>query len=529
MRKNTYIVLVVLVSIVLIQSCAVGPNYHRPEQNESDAFRFASKDSDSIINLKWWKIFDDPILDTLVFKALLSNKNLLIAASRVEQARANVGFTNADKGPKVGYNASAGRTNMIGGINLPNESNSITVSGNVSWELDFWGKYRRASEGAKAELLGSFYGKRAVEIGLISEVALNYFLLLDYRTRLEISKNTLENRDEQLEIIQARFDEGYTHIIDVNQAQIQKAIAQVAVPQFTRLIAFTENNLSVLLGENPDAIRTYADFESYDLPNSIPTGIPSEILLRRPDVLQAEQYYIAQNANIGVATAMRFPSISLTGILGVGSNELSSLLDNGLGWGAAAGITGALFEFGKNARRVDIAREIAKQSLLNYEYTVLTSMQEVSNALIEIETLKDELVARQLRLDAASNASSLSNERYYQGVTSYLEVTENQGQEFDAELTYSNNFQELLNAYVKLYKSLGGGWISQDEIDKYAQIKAEEENIDINAIDKDSLYYDGQIVNLNFTEEEIKARKEEKKRIRKLERELKREDRRNGN
>lgn len=527
MKKILEISIVFFVLILLIQSCAVGPNYHQPEQeNTPEVFRNATATSDTIVNSKWWEVFNDPVLDTLIVKALANNKNVLIAASRVEQARENVSFKKADMAPKVGYSASANRTNMLFGV-PGNNTNTFSVTGNASWELDFWGKFRRGNEAAQAELLSSFYGKRAVEVGLISEVATNYFNLLDYRTSLEISKKTLASRDSTLIIIQARFDEGYTHIIDVNQAEIQKAIAQSAVPQFKRLIALTENNLSVLLGETPDDVKTYTTFSNYDLPEDIPVGIPAEILQRRPDILQAEQNYRAQNAYVGVAQAMRFPSISLTGLLGIGSTELSTLLDSGLGWGAAAGITGPLFEFGKNARRVDVEREKAKQSLLQYEYTVLTSMQEVSNALITIETLEEELEAKQLRLDAARNASYLSRKRYFEGVTSYLEVTENQRQEFDAELSYSDNFQSLLNGHVELYRALGGGWLSQDEIDKYAQQIADEQNVDVSEIDKDSLNYNGQIVDLVLTKEEKQARKDAKKAQRKLEREQKKADRQN--
>ena len=192
-------------------------------------------------------------------------------------------------------------------------------------------------------------------------------------------------------------------------------------------------------------------------------------------------------------------------------------------------LRGPIFEFGKNARRVDIEREKAKQSLLNYELVVLTSMQEVSNALIEIETLEEELVAKEFRLKAANNASYLSQRRYFEGATSYLEVVESQRQDFDAELSYSDNFQSLLTAHVKLYKSLGGGWISQVEIDKYAQQVADKQNVDVSTIDKESLSYDGQIVNLNLTEEEIDARKAEKKRLRKLERAQRKIDRKNKN
>lgn len=325
MRISLNASVVLLICILLIQACSVGPNYHKPEPiNSVNSFRYGNEQSDSIINLKWWELFNDPVLDTLIVKGLKNNKNVLIAASRVEQARENVKFKKADNKPSVGYSASAGRSNML--FNIPtNPASTFSVTGSASWEIDFWGKFRRSNEAAKADLLASFYGKRAVQIALIGEVATNYFNLLDYRTQLGIANKTYASRDSILQIIQSRFDQGYTHIIDVNQAQIQKAIAQSAVPQLERLVAFTENNLSVLLGESPKEIQTYANLKEYDLPKQVPNGIPSDILLRRPDVLQAEQNYRSQNAYIGVAQAMRFPSISLTGMLGTGSTELSSL------------------------------------------------------------------------------------------------------------------------------------------------------------------------------------------------------------
>tara|TARA_B100000809_G_scaffold35204_1_gene30948 strand:+ start:7148 stop:8737 length:1590 start_codon:yes stop_codon:yes gene_type:complete len=511
---------------LLMYSCAVGPNYHKPKDTTASEFRSNNLDSrfnDSIVNLKWWEIFQDSIVETLVRQALANNKNLLIAASRVNQARANVKFTNSDRLPKFGYGASSGGTNMLLG-NTTDQFNSFSGTVNASWEIDFWGKYKRSTEAAKADLLSSFYGKRALEIALISEIAINYFKLIGFRTQLDISKKTLASRDSTLTIIQHRFDYGYTHIIDVNQAEIQKAIAQTAVPYYRRMIAMTENNLCVLIGKSPDQIKTHTTYHNYKLPDTIPIGIPSEVLLRRPDVLQAEQIFRSSNAKIGVAQAMRYPSFSLTGLLGLGSSELSTILGSGLGWGATAGITGPIFEFGKNKRRVDIAREGAKQSLLTYENTVLNSMREVSNALVEIETLREELKARQLRLDAANNASSLSSQRYYQGVTSYLEVTENQRQEFDAELSFSDNFQQLLTAHVRLYKSLGGGWVSEDELEKYAELVAEEKGVELDSIDRGTLLYSGQILDFKLTKEEGEKRKEERKKEKEEYKEIEKEE-----
>ncbi|MDG1327227.1 MAG: efflux transporter outer membrane subunit [Flavobacteriaceae bacterium] len=526
MKVFTYLLL--LSGIILVQSCKVGPNYLQPEEKTSKEFRYSAKNTDSIINLKWWDLFKDPVLDTLIVTALRENKDALIAASRIEQARANVSFTKADMGPKITVNAGASRGDLVNGtLQLNAPINTFSASTGINWELDFWGKFRRGNEAAQANLLATFYGKRALEIALISEVANNYFQLIDYKSRLEISQNTLALRDSTLQIIQARFNEGYTNIIDVNQAQIQKAITQVSIPQFKRSIAFTEHNLSILLGRTPDSIPSLKKLRDYEIPEIIPTGIPSEILQRRPDILEAQEYYRASNAYIGVAQAMRFPTISLTGLLGLGSSDLSNLVSNGLGWTAGAGLGAPLFEWGKNKKRVDIERENAYQSLLFYENTVLNALLEVDNSLIELSTLKEELNANKLMLDAATNASYLSRERYYQGVTSYLEVIENQRVEFDARLAYTENYQRLLTSYVFLYKSLGGGWISSQEIDKYAQQLADEQGVDVSTIDKNDLFYNGQIVDLYLTKEEKQAKKEKKKAQRRSEKEQRKNARKN--
>ena len=526
MRKKLKNITLVLILAGILFSCKVGPNFQKPEDETPQTFRYTNNATDSIINLKWWELFHDPVLDTLITTALRENKNLLIAASRIEQARANVKFNKADMGPKIGLQGGAGATNQLFNIPGDNTFESYDVAGTFSWELDFWGKFRRSTEAAKADMLASFYGKRAIEIALISEVATNYFQLLDYKTRLAISQSTLELRDSTLQIIQARFDKGYTHIIDVNQAEIQKGITQASVPRFKRFVAFTENNLSLLMGRNMNEVLTFKDLADYKLPDSIPTGIPSEILQRRPDILQTEQMYKAQNARIGVAQALRFPSISLTGLLGLGSADLSNLVSNGLGWSAGASLLGPVFEWGKNARRVDIERELAKQYLYDYENTVLTALLEVDNSLIELSTYREELIANEMKMRAAKNASSLSRQRYYQGVTSYLEVIENQRQEFDARLAFSENYQALLSSYIGLYKSLGGGWVSEAELEKYAAQVAEDQNVDVNSINRDSLYYTGQVVDYYLTPEQEQQRKAERKRLQEEEREARKQARR---
>ncbi len=526
MRKKLKNIALILIFAGISFSCKVGPNFQKPQDETPQSFRYTNNATDSIINLKWWELFHDPVLDTLIATALRENKNLLIAASRIEQARANVKFNKADMGPKIGMQGSAGATNQLFNIPGDNTFESYNAAGTFSWELDFWGKFRRSTEAAKADMLASFYGKRAIEIALISEVATNYFQLLDYKTRLAISESTLNLRDSTLQIIQARFDKGYTHIIDVNQAEIQKGITQASVPRFKRFVAFTENNLSLLMGRNMNEVLTFKDLADYKIPDSIPTGIPSEILQRRPDILQTEQMYKAQNARIGVAQALRFPSISLTGLLGLGSADLSNLVSNGLGWSTGASLLGPVFEWGKNARRVDIERELAKQYLYDYENTVLTALLEVDNSLIELSTYREELIANEMKMRAAKNASSLSRQRYYQGVTSYLEVMENQRQEFDARLAFSENYQALLSSYIGLYKSLGGGWVSESELEKYAAQVAEDQNVDVNSINRDSLYYTGQVVDYYLTPEQEQQRKSERKRLQEEEREARKQARR---
>ncbi len=517
MKKKQLKYISIFFLLVTIVSCKVGPNYQQPEIASPQIFRYQHQKVDSIIDLKWWEVFKDPILDSLIKVGLNENRDVLIAASRINQARANLGFNKADYGPKIGVQASATETNNIVGNVLNNNIKSFGASATFNWEIDFWGKYRRSTEAARAALVGSFYGKRAVEIGLISEIARNYFQLMNYKNLLEISKNTLLIRDNALTIIQNRFDYGNTNIIDVNQAQIQKAIAEATIPVYRRQIAFTENNLSVLLGKYSDSIPVHSSYKNNPLPKVIPTGIPSDVLQRRPDILESEQLYKQQNAMIGVATAMRFPSISLTGLLGVGSNELSSLLDSGLGWTAGANLLSPLFEWGKNARRVDIEREKAKQYLLSYQKNILLAFSDVNNALTEISTYKDELNAYKTMLDASQNASKLSYERYYQGVTSYLEVILNQQTEFEAEISYSVNYQNLLISYVNLYQALGGGWITPEELDMYAEQLANEQGVDVNSIDKSTLIYQGQVVDYYLTPEQEKQRKKIATAQRKLE------------
>ena len=475
MNNANYINLLLFFTLVLaisVSSCKVGPNYTRQEFSKMPSnFRFGEGTPDSVINLQWWELFNDPTLKTLIETALANNQDIQITASRIEEARANVGFKKSDQFPHFNYNGNASRTQQnIPALNTKGPFNDFSAVGSLSWEIDFWGKYRRGTEAARAELLASVYGQRVLQIELISEVIQTYFLLQDFKNRLSISVKTLESRKESLRIIQERFNEGIVAEIDLNQAQIQEAIAQGAIPFFERAVAQTENSLSILLGESPRAFVEQLDLRVSIEPPAIPEGIPSEILLRRPDVMEAEQYIIAQNARIGVAQAMRFPSISLTGFLGAATSDLSTLgSGDALAWSVGGGIFGPIFNFGKNKRRVEIERQRMIQDSLFYVKTILNTFREVEDALIEVSTLKDESTARIRQMKIAQNAAELSKLRYDKGVTSYLEVLDSERSQFDAELSASETYRLYLSSYVKLYQALGGGWITEQEMKQSEQ------------------------------------------------------------
>ncbi len=464
------ILIILPVFVILLHGCMVGPNIEKPAVSSPEDYRFAteadqgqSAEQDSVLNLNWWELFGDDYLADLIDSALVHNRDVKIAASRIIEAQLVVGYNRADIWPSFGYDGVATRQAPDPNFQSSGPGNQFALGANVFWELDFWGKYRRATEAAKAEMLASGYGHRTLQISLISTVADLYFQLLDYQSRLAISKRTLESRQISLQIIQERFKEGIIPELDVNQAQIQEAIAAGAVPLFTRYVAKAENALSVLVGFNPGSIEVGTRSDLIVSPE-IPVGIPSYLLERRPDILRAEQELYAQTHRIGVAQAMRFPSISLTAALGAATSDLSTLASgSSLAWSMAGGITGPIFNFGKNKRRVEIERQRAEQSLYAYESTVLQSFREVEDALVEIETIKLELAAVQRQVNASENAATLSQARYDGGQTSYLEVQESERQKFNAELSLSSSYKQYYTSFVKLYKALGGGWISPEE------------------------------------------------------------------
>ncbi|HEC44924.1 MAG TPA: efflux transporter outer membrane subunit [Bacteroides sp.] len=457
------ILIYIPVLILAVNGCMVGPNLEKPEVVSPEEYRFVSTPQDSLEDLAWWELFGDEYLNNLIDTALKHNPSAKIAASRILEAEAILGFNRADIYPRFGYDGSATRQKPNPQMQGTDPGNLFAFGANVFWEMDFWGKYRRATQAARAELIASEYGYQTVQLSLISGVADLYFQLLGLQASLEISERTWETRKVALEIIQERYNKGIIPELDLNQAQIQEAIAAGAIPFYERLVSQTENALSTLVGLNPRAVEYGPLRELIESPD-IPAGLPSELLERRPDVLAAEQLFYAQTARIGVAQAMRFPSISLTAGLGAVSTDLSSFsAGSNLAWSLGGGIVGPIFNFGKNKRRVEVEHQRAEQSLFAYEETVLQAFREVEDALIEIETLNRELEAVNRRVIAAVNAATLSEARYNGGQTSYLEVLESDRQMFNAELAAAETYQLHLNSYVKLYKALGGGWATDVE------------------------------------------------------------------
>ncbi|HHQ13733.1 MAG TPA: efflux transporter outer membrane subunit, partial [Chromatiales bacterium] len=409
---------------LLMSGCMLGPDYQRPDIPLPDDFGQQIDSGESIVNLPWWELFRDEQLKALIAVALRENKDVAIAAARVEEVRARLGFVRADQFPQIGIGAEGTRTDP-GAVN-PNFgiNDQYKLAADLSFELDVWGRLRRSTEAARAELLATEEARRTVIVSLVANVASAYLLLRDADHRLDISERTLASRVESLRIIQARFDRGTVPLIDVNQAEIQTAEAMVSVATAKREIAQAENLISVLLGRNPGPVlRNHNDQDpSIRLP-AVPAGLPAQLLARRPDIRQAEQLLAAQTARIGAAQALRLPTLSLTGAFGLASNELSKFnTGEAVAWNIGANLFGPLFDAGKSKRQVEIEKARTEQLLKQYERTVQQGLREVEDALVSIRTRGEELAARQRQLNAARSAAMLSHSRYDGGVTSYLEV-----------------------------------------------------------------------------------------------------------
>ena len=444
--------------------CMLGPNFQKSEYAGPETFRFDSLASSQTVNLLWWELFEDEVLDSLIRIALKNNRDVQITAARIEAAKANIGYTKADQWPAFRYGAGASVSGSGG-----NTSSGLNIYPELSWEIGFWGKYRRLNEAAQANLLASQYSRETVRLGLVSAVVSTYYTILAGYDQLTLARVTLASREDGLTIMRDKYEGGLISKMDLNQASIQRDVAATIVPTYKRIIALNENALSVLLGDAPMEIPTDIPFHKHAYLLDIPAGVPSELLIRRPDIQQTEYTYMAKNAEIGVAEAMRWPSFSLTGFLGAASSDLASLSSMGLAWSASASIFGPIFQYGKNKDRVVIATQEAQVALLQYEQTTLNAFREVEDALVQISTYQEELAAQESRTFTAVETEELAYVRYEEGSTTYLEVLEQQRQSFSAQLDLLANRLNIVNSYILLYKALGGGWLTPEEQEEFLE------------------------------------------------------------
>lgn len=447
---------------MILTGCAVGPKYSRPDTKAPTAYNQQVVASDSITNMKWWEVFQDSALNRLIRISLKENKDMLTAVSRVDEAKAILGYNKANLGPFLDYSVRARATDFgttAEGATVAFPTNSFSVLGNVSWEIDIWGKLRHANRAAYAQLLASEEDRKGVYISLVSQVAENYFQLRGLDERHELAKRTFESRQEYERILTLRFQKGQVAEIDKLQAEQLTASAEAQMYSLEREIIYTENSLNVLLGRVSIPIERGFTNVDQPLPREIPQGLPSQLLERRPDIRSSEQRLIAQTEQVGASVALRFPSLSLTGFLGVASQDLSNLTKGDAVLGSITGqLTGPFFRFNQNKRRVEAEKALAKQYGYQYEKTVINAFAEVENSLAQISTYQKEYLARARQVQATQRTLSLSKALYDNGYTSFLQVLDSERELYAAEYDKSVALQNQLISTVMLYKALGGGW-----------------------------------------------------------------------
>lgn len=454
-----------LAGVALVAGCAMGPDYRRPELSVPVAYEYTPKDTADTVNTDWWKQFGDPVLDALIAESLANNRNVKQAAANVQQAAALLTETQSQFYPQVGYDAQGTRQQFSTDF-LPNRPStartqtSYSVIASASWEIDLWGRIRRQTESAQANLLATEEARRGVILSLVAQVANNYLTLRALDEQLEVAKKTLATYNESLRLFELQFKYGVVSQMNVAQAKSQSQTAAAQIPAIEQQIVQTENALSVLLGRNPGRIARGKPVKDLLAP-STPAGLPSQLLERRPDVVQAEQQLVAANAEIGAAKALYFPTISLTGAIGGISADLSNLLkEPNRVWSYGAGLLGPIFTAGAVTGQVRQAEASQQAALYNYEKTVQGAFADVENALVAQQKTRERLEAQKGLVDALSEYTRLARLQYNGGYVPYSTVLQAEQQLFPAELTLAQDRAQVFSATVSVYQSLGGGWVT---------------------------------------------------------------------
>lgn len=439
-----------------LAACTVGPNYKRPDTNLPATYRgpAAAADAASLGDEKWWNVFQDQELQKLIRTGLQNNYDVRIAATRVLQGRAQVGLARANQFPAVtgtgGYFSE-----RVPGFAF----NYFELVANFSWDADFWGRYRRASEAARDQLLAEQWNQKEVMATLVANIATYYFDLRELDLELNISRQTLASRQESLQLTETLLNGGAGTLEDVRQSEQLVETAAASIPDLQRQIAQTEDAISTLIGQNPDGVPRGRELVEEPLPEAIPAGLPSRLLERRPDIRAAEEQLAAANADIGVARAQFFPDLALTGTGGLGSRTLGGLFTgNPLIYTLEPTITQQIFNAGQLRSNLHLAEAQEQQYLLTYRQTILNALQQVSDALIAFQKYRQYREHEQALAAAAQDASRLSDLRYRGGAASYLEVLTNQTNYYSAELGLARAQLSERLSLVQVYQALGGGW-----------------------------------------------------------------------
>ena len=443
----------------------VGPDYRRPEVEVPAAWRLGATEAFRISNIAWWDQFQDPVLSDLVRTALANNKDLEIATANVDQAFAQYGIARSAQFPQVNGGVSVARERSSANGPLPGGRtvNDYAVNLSASFELDIWGRLRRATESARASLLASQQGKGTVVLTVVGTVASGYIQLRALDRQLEIAQYTSQSLGEAARLQRVRFEEGAVPQSDYLQAESQYRDAVARVPELEREIARQENFLSVLLGHNPGPIPRGRDIDALLFP-AVPEGLPASLLERRPDIRQAEQNLIAANANIGVARAAYFPDISLTALLGLESAQLSDLFKGpSRAWSFGTGVLQPIFNAGRIRGQVAQAEALQRQALYTYEKSIISAFQDVENALINRTKFGQVREEQAKNVEALRRFRDLADLRYREGATIYLEVANAEQSLFNAQLAYVATQAQLFQSYANLYKAIGGGWVEEAE------------------------------------------------------------------
>jgi multidrug efflux system outer membrane protein len=459
---------IVLVLGTLLAGCAVGPDYSRPTLTPPEKFRgqVTPLEAASLADLPWWEVFGDATLQTLIREAIARNYDLQIATARVAQARAQAGIARAAFFPSIGYDVKAQRSKEYAaflGIQsnqvLPSATNLFLGALSASWEIDVWGGIRRSNEAAIAELVATEEGRRGVLLSLVSDVAQAYFELIELDARLQIARETAATYESIYRIFKDRLEFGIESQMEVARAEGALYSATAAIPQLKSQIAAKEDQISTLLGKNPSAIPRGMPLFAQAVTPAVPAGLPSALLERRPDVRKLEEQLVAANANIGVAKANFFPQLSLTGMLGKASPELT-LLTSGSStiWAIAAGLTGPIFQGGRILENYRAAQASWEQAKLQYEQGVIKAFQDVSSNLVALDQLAGADAELARSVTALAKAVELARIRYLYGLSSYFEVLDAEEKLFPAQNAQAEVRLNRLLAYVGLYKALGGGW-----------------------------------------------------------------------